>query len=170
MIDLGTLDPQTLPSVPLKNRSKLPAEPCIYFAIDSQDVIQYIGRTVNAKARWTRHHRRFDLEMIGGVKIAYLMVDKSLLNEVEKALINWFDPPLNIRNSPSGTPRPKVFSAENARQSTTMYLPVDTSTIRMLVPKDWRDVAKELAAERNMSMTVFLALLAEKKDEIGQLV
>jgi hypothetical protein len=45
-----------------------------------------------------------------------------------------------------------------------------TAMTRMLTPETWRDVAKELAAERNMSMTVFLALLAEKKDEIGQLV
>ena len=42
--------------------------------------------------------RLSDLSPLGGVRIAYLRLDKSLLVEVEKALINWFQPPLNRRS------------------------------------------------------------------------
>jgi hypothetical protein len=170
MIDLGALNPQTLPSVPLKNRSKLPAEPCIYFAIDSQDVIQYIGRTTNAKARWNSHHRRNDLELIGGIRIAYLMLDEFLLSEVERALINWFDPPLNVKDSPSFVSRPKPFFVKKAKSKATEYLPGDTPMMQMLVPKAWHGTVKALAQEKGMSMAAYLDLLAEKKDEIAQLV
>ncbi len=40
-----TLDPLPLsqPSPPLSLRSQLPTTPCIYFAIDSQSTVQYMG-------------------------------------------------------------------------------------------------------------------------------
>ncbi len=43
-INPATIDPLALPSVSLQERSQLPTTPCIYFAIDSQGVVQYIGR------------------------------------------------------------------------------------------------------------------------------
>ena len=97
MIDPATISPETLPSVPLENRIELPTESCIYFAIDSQGVVQYIGRTANLKQRWSGHHQLGDLSLLSGVRIAYLSLDGSLLVEVEKALISWFKPPLNKR-------------------------------------------------------------------------
>lgn len=77
-------------------RSHLPITPCIYFAIDCQGIIQYIGRSVNPCQRWTQHHRLSQLEVMEGVRIAYLSVDNpDLLPEIERALIEWFAPPLN---------------------------------------------------------------------------
>ena len=95
MIDPATINPIALPSVPLEDRLQLPTKPCIYFAIDSQDVVQYIGRSINPRHRWKNHHRHNDLESIGGVRIAYLTVDANLLNDVESSLIKWFKPPMN---------------------------------------------------------------------------
>lgn len=90
-----TIDPLALPSVFLHERSQLPTTPCIYFAIDSQGVIQYIGRTVNLQARWLKHHRYNQLVQSENIKIAYLSVEPDLLPEVELALIEWFNPRLN---------------------------------------------------------------------------
>lgn len=95
MISPESVNPLALPSVPLEQRSLLPTTSCIYFAIDSQEDIQYIGRSVNAQQRWMQHHRYAQLNLIGGVRIAYLQVDADLLTEVELALIEWFKPPLN---------------------------------------------------------------------------
>lgn len=95
MINPAAVNPLSLPFAPLNRRSLLPAEPCIYFAIDSYGVIQYIGRSINAQSRWVRHHRYEQLKAMGGVRIAYLQADSDLLPAIEIALIEWFDPPLN---------------------------------------------------------------------------
>lgn len=97
MINPSTLNPLTLPSLPLERRSLLPVTPCIYFAIDSEGVVQYIGRSGNLQLRWEYHHRQKQLELIDGIIIAWLTIDSpDLLIEVEAALINWFSPPLNF--------------------------------------------------------------------------
>jgi hypothetical protein len=96
MSDPESLDLTTLPSVPLRDRLKLPTAPCIYFAI-SNGSIQYIGRAVNPRSRWSAecHHHYKDLQPDSS--IAWLEVSCSdLLPEIEKALIAWFKPPLNV--------------------------------------------------------------------------
>ncbi len=97
MISPSTINPLTLPSVPLEQRSLLPQIPCIYFAIDSEGVVQYIGQSGNLQLRWEYHHRQKQLELIDGIAIAWLTIDSpELLIEIEAALINWFNPPLNF--------------------------------------------------------------------------
>lgn len=97
MIDPQSLDLSALPWIPLDATAGFPAKPGIYFAIDSNGVIQYIGRSKDVRTRWKNHHRFDDLQAIGGIKIAYLFFDApELLPEIESALIAWFDPPLNI--------------------------------------------------------------------------
>lgn len=94
-IDPSELDITSLPWLPLEVSAAFPRQACIYFAIASDDSIQYIGRTVNPKARWAKHHKFEELSQIGNIWIAYLFVDESLLKQVEAALIKWFKPPLN---------------------------------------------------------------------------
>jgi len=95
MINPSNIDISTLPSVPLEDRSQLPQTPCIYFAIDSQSVIQYIGKSINPRQRWSLHSCRKPLERMGGVKISYFQCSLELLDEIELCLIDWFQPPLN---------------------------------------------------------------------------
>ena len=96
MINPKTINLNQLPSIPLEARKKLPEISGIYFAIDSQGFIQYIGRSVNIQRRWLNHHRQPNLEQQQGIKIAWLEIsDHSLLPEIEKALIEYFKPPLN---------------------------------------------------------------------------
>lgn len=95
-MQITEINPLALPSLPLKERSLLPATSCIYFAIDCQGVVQYIGRSLNLQQRWMQHHRQSDLEKVDGVQIAWLAIDTpELLPEIERALIEWFSPPLN---------------------------------------------------------------------------
>ena len=96
MIKPQEIDLESLPSVLLKDKDDLPRFAGIYFAIDDKDKIQYIGCTKNIKRRWSRHQRYAELEKLGNVKIAYLLVDSfDLLPRIESALIHWFNPPLN---------------------------------------------------------------------------
>ena len=96
MINPSVINPLDLPSVALEQRSHLPSTPCIYFAIDSLGVVQYIGRSINLQQRWSQHHRQRHLESMSAVRIAWLTVDTpELLPGIEAALINWFALPLN---------------------------------------------------------------------------
>ncbi|WP_174711405.1 helix-turn-helix domain-containing protein [Nostoc sp. TCL240-02] len=90
------VNPLSLPSLPLEWRKALPDCAGIYFAIDGNDVVQYIGRSNNIRLRWAVHHKRKELEKAGEIKLAWLEVsDCSLLPAIEEALINSFTPSLN---------------------------------------------------------------------------
>jgi DNA-binding XRE family transcriptional regulator len=96
MINPEAINLSTLPSVPIENSSKLPRIPGIYLAFDSLGVIQYIGRSANMKRRWYNHHRKYQLESMKGVRLAWIEVSElTLLPSIEEALITWFSPPLN---------------------------------------------------------------------------
>jgi putative transcriptional regulator len=110
VINPATIDPLALPSLPLCERSQLPTTPCIYFAVDAQGVVQYIGRAINLRTRWQAHGKGVELGAIAGIRIAYLQTDLNLLSEIEAALIAWFRPPLN-----NLIPRQPCIIAEGTR-------------------------------------------------------
>lgn len=107
MTDLVSINPSeidlsSLPWLPLNAKTGFPKNPAIYFAIDSQGTVQYVGRSINPKSRWGNHHKYEALEAIGGIKIVYLFVDSpELLPQIESALISWFKPALNTAGRPS---------------------------------------------------------------------
>lgn len=97
-MQLTDINPLTLPSLPLHERSQLPSVPGIYFVLDTFGQVQYIGRSINIRQRWISHHRYLELEGMEFVSIAWLeLSDSSLLEDVESALIEYFSPFLNER-------------------------------------------------------------------------
>ncbi len=121
MINPESLDLSTLPWLPLDERTAFPKQPAIYFAIDSQGNIQYIGRSVNPKIRWYSHHKYDELQAIGNIRIAYLFMDVDLLPSVESALIDWFDPPLNTVGKSNQNTDSKIFvNLKNLRQANSL--------------------------------------------------
>lgn len=100
--DLADFNPElmdvlSLPFVTLDALSMLPKIAGIYFAIDSSNKVQYIGRSENLNARWVGHHKLEDLNGMDDVKIAYFLVSSlKLLKPCEGMLIDFFDPPLNV--------------------------------------------------------------------------
>ncbi|MBW4421943.1 MAG: helix-turn-helix domain-containing protein [Myxacorys californica WJT36-NPBG1] len=98
VISPSSIAPSTLPFVLLEHRSQLPETPCVYFAINSQDEVQYIGQSTNPRRRWKAHSKSIELALMGDIRIAYakcMGFSRDLLCELEKELIAWFDPPLN---------------------------------------------------------------------------
>ena len=95
MLNPSDIDPLSLPSVALEDRCQLPTEPCIYFAIDSQGTVQYVGQSRNVRLRWAGHSQKQHLKKMDGVRIAYLQVQSNLLKGFEEILIEKYCPPLN---------------------------------------------------------------------------
>ncbi|MBW4565729.1 MAG: GIY-YIG nuclease family protein [Mojavia pulchra JT2-VF2] len=94
------INPFNLPSVYLSETKNLPNCTAIYFAIDSQNRILYVGQATNLASRWKNHHRQYQLEEIDKnypVRIAWQAWNESDLGEAEKYLINNFQPLLNGR-------------------------------------------------------------------------
>lgn len=92
------LNPLQLPSVPLNERKQLPNCAAIYFAIDANDRILYVGKAKNLVARWRNHHRIYKLEEIdkeSPVIIAWQAWNHEDLGEAESSSIKRFQPLLN---------------------------------------------------------------------------
>lgn len=95
MIDINLFD---LPFVLLSDLNNLPNCPAIYFALDSQNIIHYIGKADNLQKRWKDHHRQYRLDDINKkypVRIAWLVWSKDDLSSAEKYFINHYRPLLN---------------------------------------------------------------------------
>ncbi|MBW4469261.1 MAG: hypothetical protein KME45_03255 [Stenomitos rutilans HA7619-LM2] len=167
MLNLETIDFSALPSLPLEQRSQLPTTPCIYFAIDAQGVVQYIGKAKNARQRWigSSHHCYKNLLTMGGVRLAHLVVDDAIfLSEIESALIAWFNPVLN-RTVTSA--RPKRVGAVKIRRFTDYDIPnleIQIKKARLDSPKS----VTELAAEAGMSVANWYRIEGGKVDVLPE--
>jgi len=133
----------------------LPTTPAIYFAIDATDTVQYIGRSVNPRQRWLQgHHKLVALVRMSGVRIAWLSVSSpELLPEIERALIDWFQPSLNRLNIRAVEGQEKLVA------------------FKMFMPELLRAKFKSLCALRGVSMNQVLVQLVqkwvdEKKDKL----
>lgn len=103
LINPKTLDINTLPYVPLESRSCLPNKPSIYFAVDGENTIQYIGKSFNLRTRWANHSKIKELNSIGNIRIFYLILYTELIEITESSLIEYFKPPLNRLGKADGT-------------------------------------------------------------------
>jgi hypothetical protein len=107
--DVREIDPFSLPALPLEDHLNLPDVCAIYFALSKQQEILSIGRAQRLGRRWHTHHRLTQLEYIGRVKIAWLVIEPHVLIDpiwLEEECIQHFCPllngteiPLNMGNS-----------------------------------------------------------------------
>lgn len=98
-----------LPALPFEQRSCLPALSAIYFVLDGQHNIVYIGRTYSLRKRWQQHHRFRTLSKESSLSIAWLIVtDIDALPDLEKACIVYFQPSANKSTHTRG-PRPRGY-------------------------------------------------------------
>ncbi|TAF03131.1 MAG: hypothetical protein EAZ77_17800 [Nostocales cyanobacterium] len=88
-----------LPYLPLKNRDNLPEKSGIYYIIDDQSIIWYIGKSQNLRSRWAgkSHHRIYQLEKQRKrvFTVYYEFVDETQLDIVEIKRIEYYNPLLN---------------------------------------------------------------------------
>lgn len=96
MVELPVLS--RLPALPLEERKDLPMCGAVYFALGERGEVLYIGKAVNLRSRWQAktHHRYEQLSTMPGVRLAWLVVSEpALLDEIERACIEHFQPALN---------------------------------------------------------------------------
>lgn len=112
-----------LEKVVLKNKQLLPEYSGIYYVLDEDNIIWYIGQAKNIKKRWSgkAHHRLYQLSS-QRKKIFYIYY-KSLsevyLDEEEKKLIAQYRPHLNS----SPVKKKTILPAETLLRETIIKLP-----------------------------------------------
>ncbi|WP_414644176.1 helix-turn-helix domain-containing protein [Allocoleopsis sp.] len=96
MIQPCQINVSQLPSIPFVWCKSLPSASGIYIALSEDDQVLYVGQSGNMRMRWRSHHKRTALIAHNCSKLCWIDVsDTSLLAGIEKALIEWFKPPLN---------------------------------------------------------------------------
>ncbi|MEA5517856.1 GIY-YIG nuclease family protein [Limnoraphis robusta] len=117
------IDLSSLPSLPFLNKDLLPHCSAIYFLLDSQNRVLYIGQATNLCARWKDHHRFEQLQKLNrksNIRIAWLVCenDKELLDKTERYFIDLYQPLLNK----TPVPAKKIIPSEIALQKTLIKL------------------------------------------------
>jgi len=141
MNNVETINPLDLPNLPLEERRALPDCAAIYFVLDNDDAVLYIGRAISLVRRWMAHHRAKQLLGIGSTRIAWLAVsDIALLDDIERACIIHFEPSLNGDEIDGGS---KL--AKDGETWITVRVPQDV--------KDWLD-EWAIKKERSVSFLV----------------
>lgn len=97
-----TINPFTLPFLPLSEISQLPNMPAVYLVLSTAHrKILYVGKSVNIRKRWQTHHLLAYLKIVMAemVQIAWIEIDKTKsLSLTEKALIGYLKPELNTKS------------------------------------------------------------------------
>ena len=112
-----TIDFRVLPSLPLTQRSAFPDVRSIYFVLDANDVLLYIGRAVFLRQRWAQHHRLKKFLPMPDVRLAWLEVPhQESLVELERSYILYFNPLVNgfgpiVSSQPTTSIKPGSFGA-----------------------------------------------------------
>lgn len=117
------IDIPALPWLPLAQRSELPEVTAIYFVLDADNVVLYIGRTRSLQQRWVNHHRLQHFLPLADVRIAWLAVaERETLMELERLSIVHFNPPVNglmpvrIPRQPISVPPPTTMADRIVRR------------------------------------------------------
>lgn len=92
------LDLSRLPSVPLSQKANLDRHSAIYFALDSNNKVWYVGRAINLFIRWRKHHRfaqLCEINRTNPVRLAWWECNPEQLKQAEDRLIKVYKPVLN---------------------------------------------------------------------------
>ncbi|MDZ8223395.1 hypothetical protein [Nostoc sp. ChiVER01] len=88
-----------LPHINIKNRELLPENSGIYYVLDEQFIVWYVGQAKNLRSRWAgdSHHRLYQLQKQRKKQfvIYYELVAESHLNAMERQRIEEYNPQLN---------------------------------------------------------------------------
>ena len=99
---LADLEILNLPKVSLETKELLPEHSGIYYVVDENQVLWYIGKAKNIHKRWQgkAHHPIYQLKQLKhkNFSIYYDKLDSSLIDSREKQQIKRYSPHLN--NSP----------------------------------------------------------------------
>ena len=129
-----------LPSMALEHRRDFPEIPAIYFVVNAQFAIVYIGEAANLRARWKTHHRTAQLDQ-AGYRIHWKEIaDERRRKEGEQWCIKHFHPTLNRTSIPVPAMK-RVMSYVN---DVAAYRGVDPRALVCEILSDWAYGRKEV--------------------------
>ena len=125
MINEFNLD--DLPSVKLVEKEKLPDVAGIYFAVDENNRVWYVGKAQNINRRWQSHHRYYQLEKINRKNLILLKwyackSDENMLTDLEQYFITSYFPQLNQTKVESRKITPAEISLRKTLTKISKYL------------------------------------------------
>lgn len=134
-MNIGAINPLALPSVAMSQADELPPARSIYFVLDGNEIL-YIGQSIRLSQRWDfsrSHHILPKLFERTSWRIAWLECSEdTLLDGIELALIDHFNPPLNTRRGANGE---------------------DSIQVTLVMTKDLREKLRKFAKSKRWSMS-----------------
>ncbi len=122
----------SVPSLPILDRSKLPKIGAIYFVITSSKKLLYIGRTENLFNRWLSHHRYQQfIETDSQSRIAWFAIDEDDLVSmpiIESDLITLLDTEYNGTTTGTGDFKGSVRIDKKLWNDFKVYCQTDLGT------------------------------------------
>lgn len=96
MIDLDCINFNSMPSVDIKDRSRLPELSGVYFLSEGNGIeLLYIGSSANIKSRWRRHEILYRLDHNKDYRVSYLLAQTGGLKALESSFISKHLPKMN---------------------------------------------------------------------------
>jgi len=116
-----------------EHRRDLPTVPAVYFVVDPQLNITYIGQTTNLCERWKGHHRSLQMER-GGYRIHWKEVESEQQRLVyEREAIKYFRPAWNRSEVPvTDLKRVEAYINDVAR-----YMEIDPRDLVARILTEW---------------------------------
>jgi hypothetical protein len=95
MVDPRVVNIKELPWMPLTSKASFACKPCVYFVLNKENQVVYVGKAQNSKARWQNHEKTKSLAPAENFRIAFFFADKELIHFYEAFFIKKFSPVLN---------------------------------------------------------------------------
>lgn len=133
---LLTVKVNLFPSVAFEHRQDLPAIPAIYFVLDAQLAIVYIGEASNLQARWTgkNHHRAPQLRG-GNYRIHWTHApdDTVARKSAEQQAIEYFQPLWNRTEVPAD----EMKEIASYIRAVARHMGMDAHDLHRQILKEW---------------------------------
>lgn len=148
-MNIGAINPLALPSVAMSQADELPPARAIYFVLDGNEIL-YIGQSIRLNQRWDfsrSHHILPKLFKRTSWRIAWLECSEdTLLDGIELALIDHFNPPLNTRRG---------------------VVAEDSIQVTLVMSKELKEKLRKFAKSKRWSMSQAGVALIEEGLDLG---
>lgn len=85
---------RNLPSISYDQKARLPYKPGVYFVVDSDDTVVYVGKSRDIRMRWLNHELRGRVKN-GNYTIRWMEVPIHKLDSTEQVFIDQYRPAWN---------------------------------------------------------------------------